>query len=1598
MPAFAQLNLAGAYHRTITIDHTKVAGSGQVNFPVLISGTYSYLAGTANGGQVQSPNGYDILFSSDAAGQNLLNYEIESYDSATGAITAWVQIPNLSSTDDTTIYMTYGISGITSFQGNAAGTWNSNYAGVWHLGSSGGTLNTNDSTVNGNNGVNTNVTSVPGQIGSAGSFDGTSASIGLGSANLWPSGVGTASVWAKMASTGVANNYLLAYGDDNGAQSWGIDVIPQGNSSSTNVAFLYGSARWVGSTANFDPTAWHLYTVVATASNAQYVYVDDTLISSGTDSVISPASGMGMNIGTTDRGAPYSYLTNGNLDEVHVLTTPLSSSWIATEYANQSSPSTFYSVGSQSRGQLRTITIDHTKVAGSGQVNFPVLISGTYSYLAGTANGGQVQSSNGYDILFSSDPAGQNLLNYEIESYDSTTGAITAWVQIPNLSSTADTTIYMTYGISGVTSFQGNAAATWNSNYAGVWHLGSSGGALNTNDSTTNGNNGANTNVTSVSGQIGSAGSFDGTSASIGLGSANLWPSGVGTASVWAKMASTGVANNYLLAYGDDNGAQSWGIDVIPQGTSNSTAVAFLYGSARWVGSTANFDPTAWHLYTVVATASNTQSVYVDGTLVSSGTDSVISPATGMGMNIGKTDRASPYQYFTNGNLDEVHVLTAPLSSSWIATEYANQSSPGTFYSVANAAGSSAGPSINPLGVAVAVGNSLTISGSSLGSSGTVTFSGSAPVAASNWSSNTITVTVPATAITGPVYITTASGAASNRSFVTIIPAPPPALSWNPPTTIAYGVPLSNVQLNATAGVQGIFTYSPNIGYVFPSVGFAHLTAIFTPIDTAHYATSTLTATLTVTKGTPTITWATPNPIAGGTPLTGAQLNATANVPGNFTYSPAAGTMPTAHSETLTVVFTPDDQVDYTTATASVVLTTTGALNDIVQVVAGDGITGDTNDGGPALQAEISTGPFTRDSNGNLYFIDPQRSVVRMVDTSGKITVVAGNGQGGTHPNGSPDGPTALQTELDNPVSIAADSSGNIYISEQWGCLLRKVNPSTGFVQTISATSGCLGGTPLAADIQGNIYGWQLSTPSWACNQNISNPGVCLYQLNTVTNQMEIVAGNGAAGYSQDGTLATNASLSLGGSIAVDGNGNIYFIDNGPNQNQVLRRIDHITKTISTVGPSLCSGFCRTMGPEAMTIDSSGNIWFTQYNGQQTFLDKINVTTGIETLMAGAISGASPVTGIDYRSLDYGNVTAMAFDSSNDLYVADGNVIFNVANPKASTMITWPAPPTPVNQTVLTGAQLDATATGGATVLNAASPVAGTMMYSPPAGTVITTLPFPLSVNFVPDDPGTFEPSNATQTIGPGANQWTPVISWSPAALTYGAPISVAQLNATAYYPAYPTSPMPGSYVYSVAEGTKLNVGTYIVTLTFTPDYSYYGPVYVSAQIAVAQATPAISWPPPRPIRSGEPLTSTQLDATASVPGTFTYSPTLGTVPPQGLNTLSVTFTPNDNNYQSTSTTTTLTVNSAMPAPVIRNITPDPVAVGSTVTITGSGFGATQGVSTVMFKGYLGAPTSWSDNEIIVPVPAGASTGNVVVWNGNNPSNNFLLMISAVCP
>ena len=151
-----------------------------------------------------------------------------------------------------------------------------------------------------------------------------------------------------------------------------------------------------------------------------------------------------------------------------------------------------------------------------------------------------------------------------------------------------------------------------------------------------------------------------------------------------------------------------------------------------------------------------------------------------------------------------------------------------------------------------------------------------------------------------------------------------------------------------------------------------------------------------------------------------------------------------------------------------------------IATVAGNGLTGFGGDGGPALEAPLG-GLITvgLDSAGNLLIADTSNNRVRMVDSNGIITTIAGNGSGGNNGDGGPATAAAIQ----GPWGVTSDAAGNIYISTTQS-VVRKIAPD-GTISTFAgafnrygfsgdagpATAGALASPKgLAVDGVGNLY------------------------------------------------------------------------------------------------------------------------------------------------------------------------------------------------------------------------------------------------------------------------------------------------------------------------------------------------------------------------------------------------------------------------------------------------------------------------------------------------------------------------------------------------
>jgi len=195
---------------------------------------------------------------------------------------------------------------------------------------------------------------------------------------------------------------------------------------------------------------------------SSYIPTTTTAIARAADSITIQETGITTLYVTFDNGSQQT-ITGINPATQYVIPTSLNRPLI-TQIAG-------YAVALPTQNLMRAITINAAQVSTANKTNFPVLVQGTYSYLANVANGGSVNSLSGYDIVFYADTARRTKLNFEIDSYNPVTGAISAWVMIPTVSHTVNTTFYMYYGDATITTDQSNKTGVWDANYQAVYHV-----------------------------------------------------------------------------------------------------------------------------------------------------------------------------------------------------------------------------------------------------------------------------------------------------------------------------------------------------------------------------------------------------------------------------------------------------------------------------------------------------------------------------------------------------------------------------------------------------------------------------------------------------------------------------------------------------------------------------------------------------------------------------------------------------------------------------------------------------------------------------------------------------------------------------------------------------------------------------------------------------------------------------------------------------------------------------------------------------------------------------------------------------------------------
>ncbi len=322
-----------------------------------------------------------------------------------------------------------------------------------------------------------------------------------------------------------------------------------------------------------------------------------------------------------------------------------------------------------------------------------------------------------------------------------------------------------------------------------------------------------------------------------------------------------------------------------------------------------------------------------------------------------------------------------------------------------------------------------------------------------------------------------------------------------------------------------------------------------------------------------------------------------------------------------------------------------------IDAFAGNGTSGFAGDGSAATSANLS-GPYgvAVDSSGGVYVADQFNNRIRKV-SGGSISTAAGDGTAAFKGDGS----AATSGQINGALGVAVDSSGNLYIADTNNNVIRKVTGST--ISTVVGSNTAPG--PIGGD-GGSAAGSYIFHPTSVAFDGLGN-----YYIADSANArirkvdkagiITTIAGNGTNGYNNDDVVATLSEINNPQGIAADARGNVYVADTN---NHRIRKITP-GGTISTIAGTGTGGFsgdggpadkARVNSPKGIAVDSDGNVYISD-----TLSNRIRIITldGNISTIAGSGAGGSTGDGGPALQARLFFPTGIAVDAAKNVYVAD---------------------------------------------------------------------------------------------------------------------------------------------------------------------------------------------------------------------------------------------------------------------------------------------------------------------------------------------------------
>ena len=433
----------------------------------------------------------------------------------------------------------------------------------------------------------------------------------------------------------------------------------------------------------------------------------------------------------------------------------------------------------------------------------------------------------------------------------------------------------------------------------------------------------------------------------------------------------------------------------------------------------------------------------------------------------------------------------------------------------------------------------------------------------------------------------------------------------------------------------------------------------------------------------------------------------------------------------------------------------------VVSTVAGNGSNGYTGDGGLATNATLNapTGVAV-DSAGNIYIADQGNNRIRRVDAKTNIiNSVAGGGTGVSGTDTYGDGGLATSAILYGPQGVAVDSADNLYIADTYHQLVRGVSAVTGVISIVAGggssagTDGYGNGGPAVGARLGNPVAVALDSDG---NLYIADAGNNLIrQVNAATGVITAVAGNGSWGYSGDGGLATSARLATPQGVSVDAANNIYIADYA---NNAIRQVRAGSQTISTLAGRGSNGYSGDGGnpqfafltyPTSVVVDENGNLYLADYG--DNVVRQISYSPSPLTFVSEPVGALSPALlvspfNIGNQSL---NLSSIGFSGTDFQQVSPGlsNCAVNAGLSPGASCNLW-ATFSPTHTGSVTGTLTLTTNSLNNTSSQQSINLAGTALTGtgPKASFNVTSLVFPVQLAGTVSAPQTVTLTNSGGT------------------------------------------------------------------------------------------------------------------------------------------------------------------------------------------------------------------------------------------------------------